>query len=104
MTVKESIRELLYKHFPEVTTKPTEEFVEALSLVVNKTITKAFEQQTKEGAYISIRELEEMLTTTRQLREIYDDMHPHTGSDMIKIDELKQLEYKLTEKIMTNRN
>lgn len=98
------IRELFYKHFPEIqTTEPLQNFILELGTLVQQVIAKALKQEYKEGAVIPIRELEELLVVIRQAKALYEEKEQHTTDDILKIDELKQLEYKLTEKILTNR-
>lgn len=59
--------------------------------------------KTEDVVTLSVRELEELLVVVRELKDNYDKMPEKTGAQMIRIDELKQLEYKLTEQIFQKR-
>jgi hypothetical protein len=55
------------------------------------------------GVIFTVRELEELLVVVRELKDNYDNLPEKTGTHVIRIDELRQLEYKLTEQILENR-
>jgi len=105
----QNIRKLFNKHFPTLQAENTmsgneiKVFIEELGIIVQKLMANSKKQEYSEGAYISIRELEEILRVMRDLKECYENNKPHTTQDILRLDELKQLEYKLTEKVLTNR-
>lgn len=51
----------------------------------------------------SIADLEEFLVAVRELQEKLDSQTHKTTQDVIRIDELRQLEYKITELIIANK-
>lgn len=105
MYVEQKIRELLYKYYPDAAKEQeiTRAFILELGTLVQDVISKRSQDLHKEGALVPIRELEELLVVLRDLKAKYEDEAEHTTSDIIRLDELKQLEYKLTEKILANR-
>ena len=80
-----------------------EDFVKELSALMNNTIQKIAKRDYKERVLMSIRELEEILILLRELKGKYEGANLTTVEDLIKLDELKQWEFRLTEKILNNR-
>ncbi len=104
MDAETSIRKLFIKHFPaESNTLIATDFVKDLAKIVDDLIIKEVKRRTSKGAFLSIRELEELLLLIRELKSKYENLETTTTSDVLKFDELKQTEYKLTEYILSNR-
>lgn len=108
-TINQNIRKLFYRHFtpetnvtlPESVIKP---FIEELGALVQKIIAASTKRNYSQEALMPIRDLEEFVRVFREFRDFLENKVPHhTPSDIIMLDELKQLEFKLTEKILTNR-
>lgn len=105
----QNINKLFYKHFPSLQSennlsgREIKIFVEELGVVVQKLIARSKKQEYSDGAFISIRDLEEVLVTIRDYKDLCENATPLTTQAVLRLDELKQLEYKLTEKILTNR-
>jgi len=59
--------------------------------------------ESKDVAIVSIKDLEDIVLALRDLKAKYETSASSTVSDVIKLDELKQLEYKLTERILNAR-
>jgi len=53
---------------------------------------------------MELRDLEDFLVILRDLKSKYENLDSKTGQDMIRIDELRQLEFKITELIFEYRN
>lgn len=101
--IETKIRGLFHKYYPEYENVVSKDFIHELGVEVNQLIAKAVKQQTSGGAYLSVKELEDLLLLVRDLKSKYETLENSTVSDVIKIDELKQTEYKLTEHILNNR-
>jgi hypothetical protein len=54
-------------------------------------------------ALLTVPELEDLLLMVRDLKARYENSASTTVSDVLKLDEIKQWEYKLTERILSNR-
>jgi len=102
-TLEDNVRKLCCKHFPEAAVENSTAFTIELAEIVTTVINKTVNQQTKDGAFISTRELENLVLTVRDLRAKYETQERNSTSDVIKLDELKQTEYRLTEHILSNR-
>jgi len=102
--IQTEIRKLVFKHLAANDEPGITNFTLELSEVVTGVIEKATKQEFAEGALIGIRELEEILSTIRHLKDIYQNTEAiHTPEDILRLDDVKQLEYKLTEKLLANR-
>ena len=58
----------------------------------------------QQGIEVSLRTLEDYLVILRELMDKYNSLPEKTGSDMIRIDELRQMEFKITQLIFENKN
>lgn len=71
--------------------------------ILSEFIHKQVQKELKNVVNLEMRDLEDLLTVVRELKDNYSNLDQKTGSQMIRIDDLKQIEYKLTELILAKR-
>lgn len=103
MELNLKIEKILSK-YPGLSPQDRQQAVNDIVVSVNKFI-EDLDRDSAEGILdLSVRDLEEFLTSIRELKDKYEEQDSKNTNDIIKIDELKQLEFKLTELIIANRN
>lgn len=66
-------------------------------------VTKRVDQHVRQTERIASRDLEDLLVIVRDFKDTLEELSEKTGSQVIRIDELKQMEYKLTELLVARR-
>ena len=92
------LREVIQRNveLPEVVSaKLAQDLLEYINPVLNEVLDKA--NKAKGGVDLSIKDLEELLIAIQKLKEIHSSIEPKYVEDTLYVDQLKQLELKLSE-------
>lgn len=103
MDLGNKIQSILSK-YPQLTIAEVAEAAKEILIEADKVIKAKVKAETGYRiASLPVEDLEEFLTMARELQAKYENLTEKTTTDIIRLDELKQLEFKLTELILTNR-
>ena len=92
------LREVIQKNveLPEtVAAKLAQDLLKYINPTLKEVLEKA--NKVKGGVDLSIKDLEELLAAIQKLKEIHSSIEPKYVEDTLYVDQLKQLEFKLSE-------
>lgn len=103
MNPKGSLRNQLRDILDGNTTKDPGVLLDKIIPLIDDHVKKAIKASSNKPK-LDLRDLEDFLIILRDLKIKYENLDSKTGNDMIRIDELRQLEFKITELIFEYRN
>ena len=92
------LREVIQRNveLPEATAaKLAQDLLDYINPTFNEVLDKA--NKAKGGVDLSIKDIEELLAAVQKLKEIHSSIEPKYIEDSLYVDQLKQLELKLSE-------
>lgn len=92
------LREVIHRNveLPEaISAKLAQDLLEYITPTLNEVLDKA--NKAEGGVDLNIKDIEELLAAVQKLKEIHSSIEPKFIEDSLYVDQLKQLELKLSE-------